>query len=196
MDETRSDPALAAQAPSAAAWPSPPSPSGPLPPASTATPSAVPAPAEAPDVRAQALYLNRELSWLEFNARVLAEADTEGVPLLERLKFHAIVASNLDEFFMVRVAGLKQQLTGEVDEMGPDGMTVSEQLAAVARRVHELSAVQAQSLANLLPRLAEAGIVFVKPALLSPEALSELDARFQSEVFPILTPIAIDPGHP
>ncbi len=74
-----------------------------------------------PDLGSRALYLNRELSWLEFNARVLAEADNEAVPLLERLKFHAIVSSNLDEFFMVRVAGLKQQLTGEVDEIGPTG---------------------------------------------------------------------------
>ena len=85
-----------------------------------------------PDLRAPNLYLNRELSWLEFNARVLAEAENEAVPLLERLKFHAIVASNLDEFFMVRVAGLKQQLTGEVDEMPPDGMTVVEQLTAIS----------------------------------------------------------------
>src|SRR5215471_5741174 len=95
---------------------------------------------ELPDLRSPELYLNRELQWLEFNARVLAEAENESVPLLERLKFHAIVASNLDEFFMVRVAGLKQQLTGEVDEMGPDGMTVGEQLAAIGTRVHELAA--------------------------------------------------------
>ncbi|MGH7293613.1 MAG: polyphosphate kinase 1, partial [Polyangiaceae bacterium] len=135
-------------------------------------------------------------SWLEFNARVLAEADSDAVPLLERLKFHAIVASNLDEFFMVRVAGLKQQLTGEVDEMGPDQMTVGEQLSAIATRVHELVAAQSQSLGALLPKLAEAGIVFVKPGDLSPAAQTDLDARFHNEVFPILTPIAIDPGHP
>jgi polyphosphate kinase len=149
-----------------------------------------------PDLRSAEYYLNRELSWLEFNARVLAEADSDSVPLLERLKFHAIVSSNLDEFFMVRVAGLKQQLTGEVDEMGQDGMTVGEQLAAIGARVHELAAAQSQSLTGLLPRLAEAGIVFVRPALLSADALAELDARFHNEVFPILTPIAIDPGHP
>jgi polyphosphate kinase len=161
-------------------------------------PSVVPASVsgDAVDVRSSAYYLNRELSWLEFNARVLAEAENENVPLLERLKFHAIVASNLDEFFMVRVAGLKQQLTGEVGEMGPDGMTVSEQLTAIAARVHELIATQSQGLAGLFPKLAEVGIVFLKPGELSAEAVAELDARFHNEVFPILTPIAIDPGHP
>ncbi len=149
------------------------------------------------DLRSESLYLNRELSWLEFNSRVLAEAESETVPLLERLKFHAIVSSNLDEFFMVRVAGLKQQQTGEVDEPSPDGMTVLEQLAAISSRVHELVATQTASLmGNLLPKLAEQGIVFVKPDVLSPEVLAELDARFHNEIFPILTPIAIDPGHP
>ena len=151
---------------------------------------------ESPDLRASALYLNRELSWLEFNSRVMSEADSDTVPLLERLKFHAIVASNLDEFFMVRVAGLKQQVTGEVDDMGPDGMTVAEQLAAISTRVHELVAAQSNGLAMLLPRLADAGIVFVKPSELSEQAQKDIDARFHNEVFPILTPIAIDPGHP
>src|SRR5580700_10830454 len=132
-------------------------------PAATTTPSVTPNPpslvpgsAEVPDIRSTFLYLNRELSWLEFNARVLDEADSEAVPLLERLKFHAIVASNLDEFFMVRVAGLKQHVTGEIDELGPEGMTVGEQLAAISTRVHELVAVQSAGLAALLPRLAEA----------------------------------------
>jgi polyphosphate kinase len=157
--------------------------------------SLIPGP-EGLDGRSSRLYLNRELSWLEFNARVLAEAESESVPLLERLKFHAIVASNLDEFFMVRVAGLKQQLTGEVDEMGPDQLTVGEQLTAISARVHELVTIQSRELEALLPKLAEAGIVFLKPSELSPEAMAELDARFHGEVFPILTPIAIDPGHP
>jgi polyphosphate kinase len=162
----------------------------------SSSPSASSLSAEVPDVRESSLYLNRELSWLEFNARVLAEADNEVVPLLERLKFHAIVASNLDEFFMVRVAGLKQQLTGEVDEIGPDGMNVGAQLAAIATRVHALVGAQAHSLAGLVPRLAEAGIVLLKAGDLPAEALADLDARFHHEVFPILTPIAIDPGHP
>jgi polyphosphate kinase len=173
-------------------------------PPSTATvsvrslPSTTPQPPDvAPDLRSNALYLNRELSWLEFNARVLAEAENEAVPLLERLKFHTIVASNLDEFFMVRVAGLKQQLTGEVGEIPPDGMTVGEQLAAISSRVHELVLSQGTALANnLFPKLAAQGILVVKPEALSAEALAGLDQRFHAEVFPILTPIAIDPGHP
>jgi polyphosphate kinase len=190
MDHTAADP-------TAASAPAPQSSGRVAAPSATTLPVAIaPSAFDAPDVRSSEFYLNRELSWLEFNARVLAEADSESVPLLERLKFHAIVWSNLDEFFMVRVAGLKQQLTGEVDEMGPDGMTVSEQLAAIAKRVHELAGAQSQSLGGLLPKLADAGIVFVKPELLSPETLADLDSRFHNEVFPILTPIAIDPGHP
>jgi polyphosphate kinase len=154
-------------------------------------------PTDYSDLRSQTLYLNRELSWLEFNARVLAEAENEAVPLLERLKFHAIVASNLDEFFMVRVAGLKQQLTGEVDEMPPDGMTVVEQLTTISQRVHDLTVRQSQNLSqNLFPKLVEQGIRLVKPEALPPEAQAALDQRFQTEIFPILTPIAIDPGHP
>ncbi len=191
MDDTSES----SSAPSSSSWSAHPT---------TASHSVTPAPAsthptspsEIADTSAKALYLNRELSWLEFNARVLDEADSETVPLLERLKFHAIVASNLDEFFMVRVAGLKQQLTGEVGDLGPDGMTVAEQLSRVAARVHELVAAQSEGLERLLPKLAEAGIVFVKPTELEPDALAELDARFHNEVFPILTPIAIDPGHP
>jgi len=190
--------------------PSPSTASQPASPASTPTPApasvaavpplgvtAVPISVEGPDLRAPSLYLNRELSWLEFNARVLAEAENEAVPLLERLKFHAIVSSNLDEFFMVRVAGLKQQLTGEVGEFPPDGMTAAEQLAALAQRCHELVREQSHNLTtNLLPRLAEQGILLLKPSALAPEQLAALDAQFQNEVFPILTPIAIDPGHP
>jgi polyphosphate kinase len=150
-----------------------------------------------PDLRAPQLYLNRELSWLEFNARVLSEAESESVPLLERLKFNAIVASNLDEFFMVRVAGLKQQLTGEVGEIPADGMTVGEQLSAISTRVHDVFTRQDSGLSQvLLPKLAELGIVLVKPSSLPPETLAHLDERFHNEVFPILTPIAIDPGHP
>jgi polyphosphate kinase len=158
----------------------------------------LPPPLEVPDLRAPVLYLNRELSWIEFNARVLAEAENEVVPVLERLKFHAIVASNLDEFFMVRVAGLKQQQTGEVGELAADGLTAHEQLVKISARVHEVLAQQMAGLmGNLLPRLASDGtFVLLKPEALPPESLASLDERFHNEVFPILTPIAIDPGHP
>ncbi|WP_394844421.1 polyphosphate kinase 1 [Pendulispora brunnea] len=150
-----------------------------------------------PDLRSPYLYLNRELSWLEFNARVLAEGENEAVPLLERLKFHAIFASNLDEFFMVRVAGLKQQMTGEVGDLPPDGMTPAEQLAAVSLRVHAMVAQQSASLeTHLLPRLAEQGTLIVRPERLSQDQLAQLDQMFHNEIFPILTPIAVDPGHP
>ncbi|MBS2012339.1 MAG: polyphosphate kinase 1 [Deltaproteobacteria bacterium] len=155
-------------------------------------------PLEVPDLRSPTLYLNRELSWLEFNARVLHEAESEVVPLLERLKFHSIVSSNLDEFFMVRVAGLKQQQTGEVGELAADGLTAPEQLVKISSRVHELVNQQMASLmGNLLPRLASDGtLVLMKPEQLPPDSLAALDERFHNEVFPILTPIAIDPGHP
>jgi polyphosphate kinase len=171
-------------------------------PSSTSTPSGsfaiAQGPTEGPDLRSPALYLNRELSWIEFNARVLAEAENEAVPLLERLKFHSIVASNLDEFFMVRVAGLKQQLTGEVGELPDDGLTAHEQLVKISVRVHDLIAQQMTSLMNgLLPALgADGTFVLMKPDELPQEALMALDERFHNEVFPILTPIAIDPGHP
>ncbi len=154
-------------------------------------------PTDSNDLGAPHLYFNRELSWLEFNARVLREAETETVPLLERLKFHAIFAANLDEFFMVRVAGLRQQLTGEVHEFSPDGMTPAEQLGKVSARAHELVEEHYRALTkDLLPKLAEAGIVLLKPEQLTPAELAELDTRFHQEIFPILTPITIDVGHP
>lgn len=175
----------------------PPVSSGSIPPVAV-SPSVPPPATEVPDLRAPQLYLNRELSWLEFNARVLDEAENEAVPLLERLKFHAIVASNLDEFFMVRVAGLKQQQTGEVGELPADGLTAHEQLVKISVRVHDLLAQQMASLmGGLLPALAsDKTFVLVKPDALPADVLAILDERFHNEVFPILTPIAIDPGHP
>ncbi len=174
--------------------------------APVATPTLVPTPPslaplppnDGPDLRSTALYLNRELSWLEFNARVLDEAESEVVPLLERLKFHAIVAANLDEFFMVRVAGLKTQLTGEIGELAADGLSAHDQLVKISLRAHELVAQQMASLmGNLMPRLASDGtFVLLRPEQLPPDTLAILDERFHNEVFPILTPIAIDPGHP
>ena len=147
--------------------------------------------------RKAAHYLNREWSWLEFNARVLAEAADPSVPLYERIKFLGIVSSNLDEFFMVRVAGLKQQLSGEVEEVPADGMTPQEQLAAISHRAHAFVEAQYKYWNDdLVPALAREGIRIVKPAEVGPEELAALDASFKTEIFPVLTPIAIDPGHP
>ncbi|AGP34072.1 polyphosphate kinase 1 [Sorangium cellulosum] len=142
-------------------------------------------------------YLNRELSWLEFNARVLAEARSHEVPLFERLKFLSIFFSNLDEFFMVRVAGLQAQTQRTIAEVPPDGLTPHEQLVAIGARVHALvdDAYQLWN-SDLIPALQRAGIVIVKPDELGPTELSALDDRFRTDIFPILTPIAIDPGHP
>ncbi|WP_437939087.1 polyphosphate kinase 1 [Sorangium sp. So ce341] len=142
-------------------------------------------------------YLNRELSWLEFNARVLAEARSHEVPLFERLKFLSIFFSNLDEFFMVRVAGLQAQTQRTIAEVPPDGLTPHEQLVAIGARVHALvdDAYQLWN-SDLIPALQRAGIVIVKPDELDPTELGALDDRFRTDIFPILTPIAIDPGHP
>lgn len=142
-------------------------------------------------------YLNRELSWLEFNARVLSEAAAPEVPLFERLKFLGIFFSNLDEFFMVRVAGLQAQTSRTIVELPPDGLTPSEQLAAISQRAHSLFD-NAYRLWNseIRPALKRAGIVIVRPDELAPIDLVLLDERFRTDIFPILTPIAVDPGHP
>ena len=143
------------------------------------------------------LYINRELSWLEFNARVVSEAGSKQVPLYERLKFLAIFASNLDEFFMVRVAGLQAQLHGEIEEVAPDGMTAEEQLTAISARAHELmEECYATWNKGVLPGLREAGVTLVKPDELAEEDLKTLDDHFRRDIFPVLTPIAIDPVHP
>jgi polyphosphate kinase len=143
------------------------------------------------------LFINRELSWLGFNERVLEEARDATVPLVERLKFLAIVASNLDEFFMVRVAGLKQQLSGNVVETPPDGLTPAEQLAAISARAHAMVAEQYRVWrAEVAPGLAEAGVRLLRPTDLTPEQKAHLQTYFTKEVWPVLTPLAVDPGHP
>lgn len=141
-------------------------------------------------------YLNRELSWLDFNARVLHEAQDERTPLLERLKFLAIFSSNLDEFFMVRVAGLKRQLAAGVTQPSPDGLTPPQQLDAIAIRVATLLDAQQACLAELLARLAEHDIRLVDVESLTAAQFSALDEYFEREVFPVLTPLALDPGQP
>jgi polyphosphate kinase len=144
-----------------------------------------------------ALFINRELSWLEFNARVIAEASDDKVPLYERLKFLAIFAVNLDEFFMVRVAGLQAQLSGEVAEVSPDGLTPEQQLFAISQRAHELMIDQYRIWTHgLRKQLRASGVALVSPDELSAKEQAALDQHFQRDIFPVLTPIAIDPVHP
>ncbi len=160
-------------------------------------PGHVPVGQKPPKFEEPHLYLNRELSWLEFNARVLAEADSAAVPLYERLKFLTIFSSNLDEFFMVRAAGLQAQVASQIQEVTADGETAETQLEAISTRAHELSALQSEIwTARLQPLLREAGLAIVHPNELPQETLDALDKRFQSDIFPVLTPIAIDPAHP
>jgi polyphosphate kinase len=142
-------------------------------------------------------YLNRELSWLEFNARVLHEAEDERTPLLERLKFLAIFASNLDEFYMVRVAGLRRQLAAGVLQASSDGLSPAEQLDLIADRVGALLARARHCLHDvLLPRLRGIGVRLLSVEELDDEERTKIAAFFDAQVFPVLTPLAVDPGHP
>lgn len=138
-------------------------------------------------------YFSRELSWIEFNARVLTEARSPDVALLERLRFLTIVSSNFDEFFMVRVASLKAQHQSNPDWRDAAGLTASQQLAAISSRVHELVQSQYQCLMNeLLPGLASEGLKYVPSAEYTPNQNRFLDAFFMNEVFPLLTPLKTD----
>jgi polyphosphate kinase len=152
----------------------------------------------APDLGDPSLYLNRELSWLEFNRRVLHEAVDPRTPLLERLKFLAIFSSNLDEFFQVRVAGLKRQVAAGIIERTADGMTPEAQLAAIAAVVRDLSRRHRDCLLDdVLPALAREGVVLhQRMDRLEPADRAQADAYFHAHVFPVLTPLAVDPGHP
>ena len=142
-------------------------------------------------------YINRELSWLEFNRRVLEEAQDPTVPLLERVKFLAIFSSNLDEFFMVRVAGLKRHAGAGEPAPGPDGLTARETLAAISERVHELVGAQHRCfLDEIQPLLAAEGVRILRPEDLDAEQRRFLDQYFRRALLPVLTPLAIDPGHP
>ena len=143
------------------------------------------------------LFLNRELSWLSFNQRVLDEARDASLPLLERLKFLTIVSSNLDEFFMVRVAGLKQQQLGGVLETGPDGMLPAEQLTSISEVAHGMVGDQYKSWrTEVLPALAAAALQILGPDDMTPEQRVAARGHFATHVFPALTPLAVDPGHP
>lgn len=142
-------------------------------------------------------YGNRELSWLDFNARVLALAAEESVPLLERLKFLAIYSSNLDEFFQVRVAALKGQVAAGVSTAGSDGLSPQRQLREIARRVDELNTMHEDLLLNtVLPRLAGHKVEVVRWADLTDDEVARADEHFERRLFPVLTPLAVDPAHP
>jgi polyphosphate kinase len=149
------------------------------------------------DLAAPGLYINRELSWIEFNRRVLEDAADPRHPLLERVKFLSIYNSNLDEFYMIRISGLKEQLQSGVSEAAPDGLTVSEQVQAIRRALEPLT-IEQRALFNqeISPGLAEQGIRLVALTALSAQEQEALKAYFDREIFPVLTPLAFDPGHP
>ena len=150
----------------------------------------------APELSPEA-FVNRELSWLEFNRRVLEEAQDPAVPLLERVKFLAIFSSNLDEFFMVRVARLKRHVRAGDQFASPDGLTPAATLTAVTARVHELVEAQHRCfLDGIQPLLAAEGIVLVRPKELSDEQQAFLERYVRRTVLPVLTPLAVDPAHP
>lgn len=143
------------------------------------------------------LYINRELSWLHFNSRVLAAVRDPSLPVYERLKFLTIFSSNLDEFFMVRAAGLQAQLLSGVGEVPPDGLPPRQQLSALSQRAHAMVSEQYQLWeTEILPLLNAEGVAVVSPEVLAPEDLAALDRQFHREIFPVLTPIAVDPAHP
>jgi polyphosphate kinase len=152
---------------------------------------------QAIDLNDPQYYFNRELSWLEFNRRVLAEALDKRTPLLERLKFMAIFSSNLDEFFMVRVAALKQQVTAGVTKLSADGRNPRQQLEAIAEALTPMIQEQHQHLEKVLKKeLIKSGIHIVNYLDLNQEQRAYINQFFEEYIFPVLTPLAVDPSHP
>src|SRR5215469_16215046 len=153
-------------------------------------------PAPAGDQEPSGRFINRELSWLAFNQRVLEEAHNLRHPLLERLRFLSISASNLDEFYMVRVAGLKGTVAAGVTSVSDDGLTPAQQIAKVEQTAAPLIGDQQKTWAALCAELRAAGIVVLGPEELTDADRAWLDSEFREEMFPVLTPLAIDPAHP
>ncbi len=149
-----------------------------------------------PTLESKDRFINRELSWLAFNLRVIEEASNPRHPLLERLRFLSISASNLDEFYMVRVAGLKGQVDAGVVTTSEDGLTPAQQLAALNGEAVEVLKAQKRCWRALKPELGTAGIAVVEPAEMSPSEIKWAETRFMEHIFPILTPLAVDPAHP
>src|SRR3954451_5944617 len=151
----------------------------------------------APELDSPELYSNRELSWLQFNERVLELAEDESLPLLERVKFLAIYASNLDEFYMVRVAGLHDQVDAGIDARGPDGLSPAETIEQTVERVRELGTRQSRMWEDVVkPELAEHDIRIVDCERCSSGELEQVDRIFGEQIFPVLTPLAVGPGRP
>ncbi|BAN01082.1 polyphosphate kinase 1 [Ilumatobacter coccineus] len=157
----------------------------------------LPRPIDGTDDGIDQRFLNRELSWLQFNDRVLSLASEPGIPLLERAKFVAIASTNLDEFFQVRVAALKDTIAAGLDRPTPDGRTPAKQLADIGASMPEfIERLDTAFVDHLVPELAEAGVELVDYDDLTPDEITALDSWFDERVFPVLTPLAVDPGHP
>jgi polyphosphate kinase len=155
-----------------------------------------PRPFDPSDLKNPALYINRELSWLEFNRRVLAQARDELHPLIERVKYLAIVGSNLDEFFMIRVAATQKRLKEGIEDVAPDGMSTEQQLTAMRERSRQMLDEQAEVWQELRPLLAEENIRFLEVEDWTADVREFLRGHFLREICPVLTPLAFDPGHP
>src|SRR5262245_30931217 len=151
---------------------------------------------ESTDLKNPALYINRELSWLEFNQRVLAQARDGSHPLLERIKFLAIVATNLDEFFMIRVSTTLKKLKAGIEDVAPDGLNTEQELDAMRERAYRMLQEIAGVWEELQPLLALEGVHFLEIEEWTPELREHLGTHFSREICPVLTPLAFDPGHP